>query len=672
MAYFKKTLSAQFFILFYTIFVSVFFSYGRQNQNLSARSIANTQTTNHKSFIKALSSSAYHQKITIIAQSDRQDPADILTEAEAVCLSEECIGARRVSPQFMSQAVCESLIQSDVCKNVPKEKLKQCDKIDGRISVKDAGIGMKDSIWGCLKYSAGEALKAIWEAMEWVGANLTQKEAREKTGEAKDKALASVKLYLNTEYQKAHSKSSPPGRKMKAVVKVSGVISQLMFNMIADAISTDIKEWKCLNTQGKAGKVCEYLLWAVGSGYTIKQILNMAVRFKLKRRLKSPDPEVRIRAVQAVGLNWKGKGGAKALLQIVDDPDPRVVTEIARSVGRLSDNKTRNRIITRLADHPDSKVRLTAVRLALKDGGDIPDDMLFNFAKDPDSKVVMEVIRSVESLNKSKTRSKLVIKLLDHPDPKVRLTAVQSILKSDNDIPGDVLIKFAGDSDSLVAIEAARSVGRLSDNKTRNRIITELLDHPDSKVRLTAVQSARSFMDNNSIGLKKSTLLKWAGDPDISVAEKLADNLGNVPSHQRRFVLREFAKRPEVSLRIAAVRSIRSYKDNLYDFADLLVHYYAKDKFPDVRIELIDSMGENRFLKLDSSLHSLHKNILGVLIKDKDPLVRKHLAQSLKQKRFVDYYPKKDHPLYKLLNDSDSAVRKEAEKVLEFYQSQGK
>ena len=206
------------------------------------------------------------------------------TEAGALCLGGQC---DQPSP-IPNQSVCEALVNSELCQSVPEEERKSCGKEGDAISGRTG-----QSIWGCLDYTVGEMIRFIWSALKWAGSNIVSSEARKKTGEATDKALASAKLYLNTEYEKAYQASAPssiPGKRAStAVMKTAGAVGKLLYDLAVDTVSSDIEEWECFNAKARGGKICRYLAGLIGAGYTGAKLFQMLSRRSIRKTLNSPN-----------------------------------------------------------------------------------------------------------------------------------------------------------------------------------------------------------------------------------------------------------------------------------------------------------------------------------------------------------------------------------------------
>ena len=208
------------------------------------------------------------------------------TEARSLCLDVGpggCGGVTTIMGGEGLSNICEMLLQSPLCKDVPEDKKKDC-------SMSDSGIVKTpyNTIWGCLKYSVGEALKAMWDLMKWVWKNISNANAREETGDMAGRAMESVKLYLHSEYEKAYEEASFP-KSAKATMAVGASLAKLLYDSIADTLSEDVAEWSCLNTQGKSGKVCSWLLALApvgGGAIPLSKVLNKLVTGKWNKMQK--------------------------------------------------------------------------------------------------------------------------------------------------------------------------------------------------------------------------------------------------------------------------------------------------------------------------------------------------------------------------------------------------
>jgi len=234
--------------------------------------------------------------------------------------------------------ICLALIKSPVCKDVPKEKQIQCNATEGS-PMGDVG----NYIWGCLKFTIGETLSAIWDLLKFAWAH-TDSTVREETAHQASQAMDSVKLYLSTEYEKAYEEAGPP-KAVRAAMAVAGSLGVLLYNSIVDKFAKDIQEWPCFNQQAKAGKVCEYILYLAGGSYGATKIVKILLDHKNAKKVEAQIANwYRLRREVKVELNanakladWEAK---KSEAQIADW-EAQIAEREARALvsGRLEAKK---------------------------------------------------------------------------------------------------------------------------------------------------------------------------------------------------------------------------------------------------------------------------------------------------------------------------------------------
>ena len=275
------------------------------------------------------------------------------SEAQALCFDIGPNGCNDVTTLIGDgfSNICETLLQSPLCKDVPDDKKKDCSGTDSGVLQTPYNM-----IWGCLKYSVGEILKAMWGLLKWVGSNLSDTNAREETGDMASRAMDSVKLYLHSEYEKAYEDANFPGKSVKAAIAMGGSLAKLLYDSIADTLSEDVAEWSCLNTQGKSGKICGWLLALAPVGGGAVPIV--------KALSKLP-------AIKKLDLPGKWNKGKEKIAQVKDEAK-RKLKESDERFEKKRQQKIAQKRIKKLRpniEHPDIKVRKKTAR-DLAAGGD--------------------------------------------------------------------------------------------------------------------------------------------------------------------------------------------------------------------------------------------------------------------------------------------------------------
>lgn len=150
--------------------------------------------------------------------------------------------------------ICEVVVQSEVCSNVPQENRLNCENPEQSIA-----SNVWDYIAGCaggVLDSVSEMVSFLWEIMKWAWNNVTSSETRGRSLDQANEHMNSALLYLNTEYERAYDRARPPLRTLKAVQSMGGAIGRLIFNSIEQLVIQQYAEFQCLNSRAKSGAVC--------------------------------------------------------------------------------------------------------------------------------------------------------------------------------------------------------------------------------------------------------------------------------------------------------------------------------------------------------------------------------------------------------------------------------
>ena len=164
-----------------------------------------------------------------------------------------------------SRTFCEAVVSSEVCQSVEKKDLMNCAQYE---ESKDLSVVelLKGCGYGVLN-TTKQIVSFIWSMIKII-AN------PEQTFQEASEYFESVKLYIATEYDKAYDRASPPFRKTKATSAVAGQSMNIFFNAIQNYLSTEYKEFGCLNAQARTEKICtaisDVIVSSVGGGIFLK------------------------------------------------------------------------------------------------------------------------------------------------------------------------------------------------------------------------------------------------------------------------------------------------------------------------------------------------------------------------------------------------------------------
>ncbi len=154
-------------------------------------------------------------------------------------------------------AICDIVLKSPICKDVPEEKRLNCHLIEN-----NSQANAWDFLKGCAKgvfESIKNFLNFIWEIMKWVWDNATDSEKRTETVEQASEYLNIVKLYLHTEFEKAYDNTSSPFRTVKALKSMGGSLANLILKSLTNLVSQKYQELGCLNFEAKSQVVCQFV-----------------------------------------------------------------------------------------------------------------------------------------------------------------------------------------------------------------------------------------------------------------------------------------------------------------------------------------------------------------------------------------------------------------------------
>ena len=407
------------------------------------------------------------------------------TEAGALCLDNKC----GLGLSSQAQNICESLINSPLCEGIDEKLKKQCPDQDNAI------VDFGQAVWGCLRYSVWEMLTAVWEIMKWIGRYAV---GDDETHQQAEKALSSVKLYLNTEYQKAHDKASPPRKSVKAAMAVSGVLAKLLYQSIEDMISQDIEQWPCLNTQGKSAKVCDYLMMLGGTGISAWQMIKLSKKLMLSRRLKKASNAKKAQLIREAPKLVRKKQLKKILAQHANNPNIEVRMAVAHSARFLKEPDGRH-ILSRFMSmkHATPKERFFNQRLAqtvAESAGKLKSaPILKNLYSKTTPKGQAAVMQNIGRLNKDQSAQTMLKLIRKDSPPEVDLAIIQNANRLGDQQGGKVLSTLYGmKQNSLTGtakLEMAKTASKLK-GRQAGLLLRQMADDPDNLVKKAVAQNA--------------------------------------------------------------------------------------------------------------------------------------------------------------------------------------
>jgi len=145
--------------------------------------------------------------------------------------------------------ICEVVVKSDFCSNVPKDKLIDCSKIQN-----EPLVSKWEFYLGCTKgvfKSAKDILGFLWDVLKAV---YNYDETYEKAGDY----FEVTKLYLHTEYEKAYARTSGPFRTVKAIYELDDAISTIILDRLSSLIAEKYPTYGCYSFEAKSEMVCRF------------------------------------------------------------------------------------------------------------------------------------------------------------------------------------------------------------------------------------------------------------------------------------------------------------------------------------------------------------------------------------------------------------------------------
>ena len=176
--------------------------------------------------------------------------APTITSYEEICKSQ---GIAPVSNSM--KQMCQVVVKDKMCESVPQKDRLNCNALNNL-----AVVNQWDFIVGCAKgafNSVKDTLSFFWEIMKWAWNNATSSEARSKSSGATTEFMNSAKLFLHTEYNKAHARAKPPFQDVKAISAMGASIGKLIMGKLSDFAAQQYQQLGCMNFQAKSKYMCK-------------------------------------------------------------------------------------------------------------------------------------------------------------------------------------------------------------------------------------------------------------------------------------------------------------------------------------------------------------------------------------------------------------------------------
>ena len=148
--------------------------------------------------------------------------------------------------------ICESVLQTDICKDVKEDDRLRCDDVED-----STDINAYEFLSGCaggIFESTKELIGFAWDVMKWVWNSAT---SPLKTHATAAKYADQSRLYLAREYDEAYENATGWTRSFHAAMAVMGKIFGLIYENIEELISNSRLEFGCLNYQARSKAICK-------------------------------------------------------------------------------------------------------------------------------------------------------------------------------------------------------------------------------------------------------------------------------------------------------------------------------------------------------------------------------------------------------------------------------
>jgi HEAT repeat protein len=272
------------------------------------------------------------------------------------------------------------------------------------------------------------------------------------------------------------------------------------------------------------GEVCLLIGVAWGRpGY--KEWVTNAVVPPMAQLLQDESPKIRLAAAEAFAghINVLGKESIPTLTQLLNDPDKNVRRAAARALGAMGPAAEVSVPAIAKAVHEDPSLAFTAAQ-SLPRIGSRGMDALLAMLDDSSDEIRSDVTSSIGVtgyLDAEQKRQVLptLIRLLRDPSPPVRAAAVPAVAPTEESLP--VIIELFHDKDVRVRATAVLYVPAVRQALPG---VIELLKDDNSRVRGNAKIKLTRMA--GAVGQLPPEITNLADDPDNSIRESLAENLG--------------------------------------------------------------------------------------------------------------------------------------------------
>lgn len=332
----------------------------------------------------------------------------------------------------------------------------------------------------------------------------------------------------------------------------------------------------------------------------------------LQNFLSSPKPEIRARAVEALGKLQDDRCRAP-LLKMLNDPSPNVRLEAAFALGQLGQSSAEQNLIDALHSKEIIEVKARVVEALGKIGAERSIPVLAELMKDENSVLRAEAALSAGRMAlRSVTHPDLTAALtqrLRDPSAEVRWKASYSLMRIGEGLPLEQLRQAVDDADARVRLYAAQALANAHDPAILETLGKMIKSDPDWRVRVKAANALGKF----SLRRMANYVNFSDQNPHVRIAliqaigsSALLDSLGYSPSSREHNLLKHQLEQ------ILATNTDHETNDNekpawtpaeigmaLISYAQLLkeeavtrIAEFANHAHPRVRARAMQALGE--------------------------------------------------------------------------------
>jgi cyclophilin family peptidyl-prolyl cis-trans isomerase/HEAT repeat protein len=270
--------------------------------------------------------------------------------------------------------------------------------------------------------------------------------------------------------------------------------------------------------------------------------------------LSSPDPLVRLRAVEVVG-RIQDPTDVEVLVSRLKDPDDRVVKEALFALGQTGADTAAGALVAFGQSAKGERLALCLEALG-KIGGDAAAEFLMNSMHDfeaniraeaalamaragdpsmipalmiaihdPDPRVAWRAIYGLEK-NPYDRVGKSIVSFLQNPDPLVRQYTARTLGKQEYEDGVDALVAVLNDGDIRVVVNAARALGEIGDDDAANALGELAANHRSHHARQAAMEALGKIASKKVNDYMIRALLDESVGVRIAATRALALTLG--------------------------------------------------------------------------------------------------------------------------------------------------